>query len=123
MNNLKRKDLKRIAKELVNIKVTFRKSSYTEFDTNNEFININVKELDCIPINEKIKRNQNVNEFYLIALLHEIAHYKRGLKFPNGNCFFWHYRTNYEKEEKIADRYSRYCYKKVLKAYKKKFLK
>ena len=112
-------DLRLIAKKLTNdnIELTFVPFEETVFLPYEFRINLDFLELDNISYSYKAKKGHNVREFYLIALLHEIGHYKHWLKHKGNKDFEIRYCQNKNYYEYLADRYARRYYKKVLKNY------
>lgn len=119
---LTKKTLKIICKEITDIKLTFsnKKSTYFYFDTDYCCgITLNPLKLNEIPIKTRKNRKINVKEFLLIVLLHEIGHYKHFLKYPRKRTnFLAFYIKNPNYTERLADRYAKRYYKKILKIYK-----
>jgi len=119
LKNLTKKDLKIIAEKVADIKVYFynnRKTKLVNEDSRN-YINLDFIELQGQDSQDKLKRGHKVREFALMVLLHEIGHYKHSKKFGTIDNFTHNYKVNKHYFEKLADRFARRYYKKILESY------
>jgi len=114
---LTKEDLTYINSKLTDLDLTFIPFGETIFDPVIKTINFDFPELDDIPNWQKEKRGHNIEEFYLMVLLHEIGHYKHLLKHKCIADYVFHYKQKTWKYEELADRFARRYYKKVLQAY------
>ena len=107
--------LKKISGEISGLKVTFDtcQSSKLKHKTKKTiYINLNLEQLDNIPIYQRKKRKHNVRYFYFMVLLHEIGHYKKLCKFKSVLRYENWRDNNNNYNEKLADRYATKYYKK-----------
>jgi len=87
---------------------------------NNAWITLNMAQLEILP-EELIQRGYDMQYAVIQVLLHEICHYKQYRKAMNKKGWFKAYKYKRDNKnrnqyhELVADRYARYCLKKIIK--------
>lgn len=118
------KNLKVIGKHLTGLEIRNKHKEKTCFvveryispvyKLKNKYININFEDIDKIFADDWVGIPQReMDNKYLIALLHEICHYKQFKKTPLRKWFTDDYDIN-EHRENVAVRYARKYYKRFI---------